>query len=71
MADSKFFVALPGDSPLSDRFAMMFETLTIPIILDATFPEIYERLPFKHIVPWKELFITVSVNAFKLDPIQS
>eukprot|EP00873_Tetraselmis_striata_P029108 jgi/Tetstr1/449372/TSEL_003883.t1 len=71
LADSRFVVTLTGDTPTTDRLCNMFDTVTVPIALASKLPAIMSVVPFREVIPWQEIFATVSDAAWKVDAVQS
>mmetsp|Transcript_17525 Transcript_17525/g.44837 ORF Transcript_17525/g.44837 Transcript_17525/m.44837 type:complete len:448 (-) Transcript_17525:128-1471(-) len=71
MADSKYFLALTGDSPTSDRLFNMFDTGTIPLVLSERLNSVLDALPFPDVVPWRDIFVVVESKRWAVHPLQS
>lgn len=71
LRDSRFFMALTGDTPTTDRLFSMFDTQTIPIVLSNRLEGLIATLPFHFAVPWRDIFVVVDHQAWTKNPMQS
>jgi hypothetical protein len=71
LANSRFFLALTGDTPTTDRLNNCFDTLTIPIALSSKVNSIVGSLAFRDVVLWHQIFVVVNQGAWNVNPIQA
>lgn len=69
MRDSAMVVALPGDTPTSDRLWNAFDTLTLIGVLSAHMGELLDVLPFRWAVPWEDILVPINQTEYDYDPI--
>lgn len=71
MRDSEMIVALPGDTPTSDRIWNAFDTLTLVGVLSAHFMELLDVLPFRWAVPWEHILVPINQTEWEQDPLMA
>merc|ERR1719343_914409 len=71
MAASKVALSFRGDTPTTDRFIDAFEQETPVAVLTTQRSEILERLPFREVVPWSSLLLSVDFGEWQRSPLNS
>mmetsp|Transcript_20847 Transcript_20847/g.52497 ORF Transcript_20847/g.52497 Transcript_20847/m.52497 type:complete len:493 (+) Transcript_20847:109-1587(+) len=71
LRESRFFLALTGDAPTTNRLASCFETLTIPVVLSHRLQGLMDALPFLDVIPWRDILVVVETAAWIVDPLRS
>ena len=70
-ANSRTVLALSGDTPTTLRIFSSFATETPMLVPDVELPPLLKLLPFRSLVPWREMFISFEASDFDAAPVDA
>ena len=62
LAQSRAVLSLRGDTPMTDRDSLVFETLSLKLELEDNIERLLPMLPFTDVVPWRDLILAIKVR---------